>query len=163
MENESKTYKVCILSDTHGYIDEEVLSYCDSCDYILHAGDVTSGLIVDELRKRGKVIIARGNCDDDPWAWNVNYRQLFTIGDVRFCMCHDKYDVGKFYKDADIIVTGHSHVYHEEMKNGRLWLNPGSVGRPRYGDPASLVIMEITGFDYKWERKFLSWYQEQWG
>lgn len=37
--------------------------------------------------------------------------------------------------DADIILTGHTHVQSLVDVDGRTVLNPGSVGQPRDGDP----------------------------
>lgn len=37
--------------------------------------------------------------------------------------------------DADIVLTGHTHVQSVVDVDGRCVLNPGSVGQPRDGDP----------------------------
>ena len=34
--------KILLISDTHGYIDEKILSYCKLSDEVWHAGDIGS-------------------------------------------------------------------------------------------------------------------------
>ena len=53
---------------------------------------------------------------------------------------------GKADAHADVIVFGHTHVpYHREV-NGVHFVNTGSVGRPKDGDPrAGYCILELTG------------------
>jgi predicted phosphodiesterase len=43
---------------------------------------------------------------------------------------------------ARLILCGHSHVQHSAMSRGRLVVNPGSVGCPRYADNADPSIAE---------------------
>ena len=46
--------------------------------------------------------------------------------------------------NADVIVLGHTHVPMDETIQGKLVINPGSVGQPRDRDPkASYMIMEL--------------------
>ncbi len=140
----NEVIRVGILSDTHGVLPDVVTKHLTGCDYILHAGDVTSEWILDELRQVCRqLIVVRGNCDYDPWAFKVKSRQLFDIGGLTFLMVHDNWDVGRLLTQADVVVHGHTHVWQNEWRNGRLWFNPGSVGRPRYGAPPTFAIMEI--------------------
>ena len=45
--------------------------------------------------------------------------------------------------DVDVVVFGHTHRYSEERMDGRLWLNPGSCGHSRFGEPLTLAKLEI--------------------
>jgi len=53
---------------------------------------------------------------------------------------------GRADAHADVIVFGHTHVpYHREV-DGVHFVNTGSVGRPKDGDPrAGYCLLEITG------------------
>ena len=44
----------------------------------------------------------------------------------------------------DVIIFGHSHKYFEEMIDGRLWLNPGGCGRPRFSQELTMAVMYIA-------------------
>jgi putative phosphoesterase len=49
---------------------------------------------------------------------------------------------------ADVIVCGHSHQAFVRQVDGVWFINPGSVGQPRDGDPrASYAVLHITADD----------------
>jgi len=51
---------------------------------------------------------------------------------------------------ADVIVTGHTHVPAIRQFGGRVLLNPGSVGQPRYGTPdATYAVWEDGAIQIK--------------
>ena len=41
--------KIAVLSDTHGLLRPEVLEQIESCDALIHAGDIGSQRIIDEI------------------------------------------------------------------------------------------------------------------
>ena len=43
--------KIGLISDTHNYLDPQVLDYFEGCDEIWHAGDFGSIKIADQLKK----------------------------------------------------------------------------------------------------------------
>lgn len=52
--------------------------------------------------------------------------------------------------DQDIILLGHTHIPMDRTVNGRRFLNPGSLGQPRDGDPrASYAILEDGEIKFK--------------
>lgn len=140
--------RVGIISDTHGLLRPEVLETLKSCDYILHAGDVTDERLLDRIRFLGRLYVVRGN-NDGSWAGNIARRLRFRIEDLEFCMVHDRRDAGPEALEANIVVYGHSHIYSEQMIDGRLWFNPGSCGFPRFGGGVTFAVMEINGKDYQ--------------
>ena len=49
--------------------------------------------------------------------------------------------------EADVIITGHSHEPYTREVDGKVFLNPGSVGRPSDGNPqASYAISRFNPF-----------------
>jgi len=47
--------------------------------------------------------------------------------------------------DADILVYGHTHRPYKKELSGKTFVNAGSVGKPKDGDPrACLTLLEIT-------------------
>ena len=40
-------------------------------------------------------------------------------------------------------IYGHSHIAVIEEREGVLFLNPGAAGKPRFGRPATLAILEL--------------------
>jgi putative phosphoesterase len=47
--------------------------------------------------------------------------------------------------DADILVYGHTHKPYRRDLGGRIFINAGSVGKPKDGDPrACVALLEVT-------------------
>ena len=139
--------KVGIISDTHGLLRPEVLEILKSCDCILHGGDINKPEILDALRPLASIYVVRGNNDKD-WAEGLAKTLTFSIEGVKFFMVHNKRDVAWDLKDAQVVVFGHSHKYFEREIDGRLWLNPGSCGRSRFGGEVTMAVMTIENGKY---------------
>lgn len=147
--------KLGIISDTHGLLRPEVVEILKSCDCILHAGDVDRPELLDELRYLGSLYVVRGNNDGD-WAQNLSRTLRFKIEGIEFFMTHNKKDVAWNLGNAQIVIFGHSHHYFEEMIDERLWLNPGSCGRRRFGGDITMAVMEIDSGNWKINKILLS-------
>ena len=59
---------VGIISDTHGLLRDETIEALKKSDLILHAGDLGSREILEQLEHIAPVAAVRGNVDTDPWA-----------------------------------------------------------------------------------------------
>lgn len=47
--------------------------------------------------------------------------------------------------DADVLVYGHTHKPYRKDLDGKIFINAGSVGKPKDGDPrACFTVLEIT-------------------
>lgn len=143
--------KVGIISDTHGLLRPEVIEILKDCDCILHAGDVDRPEILDQLRYLGNLYAVRGNNDGD-WARNLSVTLRFKIEGIEFFMTHNKKDVAWELGNAQIVIFGHSHHYFEDQIDGRLWLNPGSCGRSRFGGEVMMAVMTIDDGKYSVEK-----------
>ena len=136
--------RVAVISDTHGMLRREVVARLKGCSHILHAGDIISESDLDELALYGSLFAVKGNNDVFyPWAKHLAGILRFQIGGVRFLMTHDRWDVPHDMKDTDAVICGHTHRYSEEWIDGRLWLNPGSCGRGRFGSGVTMAILTI--------------------
>ena len=59
--------KIGVISDTHDLLRTEVKDALKDCGVILHAGDISSRAVLNELREIVKEVYAvRGNADE---AW----------------------------------------------------------------------------------------------
>ncbi len=139
----SDLIRIGILSDTHGLLRRAVVEQLQDCSCILHAGDIVKETDLDELRAMGNIYAVRGNCDTAPWARDLQGLLRFTIGGVNFLMVHDRMDVPRNLEGVNVVICGHSHRYAEEMIDNRLWLNPGSCGRARFGGAVTMAKMVI--------------------
>ena len=135
---------VAVLSDTHGFLRREVVAELQGCAHIIHAGDIVKEADVDELRLYGSIYAVRGNND----LWQEGLRDLahvlrFQIAGVSFVMAHDRYDLPRNLEGVQAVIFGHSHRYSEEWIDGRLWLNPGSCGRSRFGSDVTMARLQL--------------------
>lgn len=136
--------RVAVISDTHGMLRREVVAELKDCTHILHAGDIVRESDLDELRLYGSIFAVRGNND----LWQEGLRELagvlyFQIAGVPFVMTHDRYDVPRQLDGIQAVIYGHSHRYSEEWIDDRLWLNPGSCGRARFGGDVTMAKLTL--------------------
>ena len=143
--------KIAVLSDTHDLLRPEVLERIQTCDGLIHGGDINSQRVIDEIlnnmKPRAPVYFVRGN-NDGEWANYLAKYQAFTLEGVNFYLVHNKRDVPWNLGDRQIVIYGHSHKYAEEEKDGRLWLNPGSCGRCRFYPEITMALLYLD--DGKW-------------
>ena len=140
--------KLAILSDTHGLLRPEVTEHLKTADAILHGGDINRQSIVDELRQYAPLYIVRGN-NDKEWAEQLPHDLTVQIEGWKIFMVHNRKEIENLPEDADIVIFGHSHKYFEQVIDGRLWLNPGSCGKRRFGQEISLAVLTVDGKDYQ--------------
>ncbi len=147
----SEKIKMGIISDTHGLLREEVKERLKDCTYIFHAGDMDRPEILDELRTMGFLYVVRGN-NDGYWAQNLRRSLNFSVGNVKFFMVHDRKDAAWELGDTQVVIFGHSHKYFCQEIDGRLWLNPGSCGRSRFGGEVTMAVMTVENGSWEVEK-----------
>ena len=138
--------RVAVISDSHGLLRRSVVQEVQGCACILHAGDIIHESDLDELALYGNLYAVRGNND----IWIRGLKDLagylrFQIGGVSFYMTHDRWDIPRDLDGVDAVIYGHSHRYSEEWTDGRLWLNPGSCGRARFGGDVTMARLTLRG------------------
>ena len=156
--------KIGLISDTHitekrGKLSEKVLEYFKNVDLILHAGDISSQIVLDALEQIAPTITVEGN-NDRTRKIDLKLSETIGIGDLRILLIHgDKLPSRNFEKycefaqkhKADILISGHTHQPHCEKIENVLLINPGSPNRPIKSD-ASIAILTIDE-EKKYENK----------
>ncbi len=143
--------KVLIISDTHGLLRDEVKAKLPTVDFVIHAGDINTPMVLQYLNEHSELFIIRGN-NDKEWACNLPKILAITIEGVRILLVHNKEDIPKGLTNIDVVIYGHSHKYDDKIIDGVLWLNPGSCGNRRFNLPISMCEMWISGETYKYEK-----------
>lgn len=138
--------KIIAMSDSHGDTETVKAVSALSADAIFHCGD--SELQFDDPILQ-TIHTVRGNCDFDD---RFPSRLLVDVQGKSILAVHGhEHDVkrslmGLYYSakemDADVVLFGHSHLYGAEMKDGILFLNPGSTRLPRGGKEATYAVIE---------------------
>lgn len=141
--NKKKTYKIGVISDTHGLLREEVEKQLLNCDAILHGGDLDDLKTWERLKELGKLYAVKGN-NDYALGNRLPLSCHFTLYGIRFFMIHDKADIPVDLQDVDVVIFGHSHKYETFYEGKMLFLNPGSCGKKRFRLPLTMAILEVT-------------------
>lgn len=135
-----------VISDTHGLLRPQAVEALQGTELILHAGDIGSPEVIENLKDVAPVVAVRGNIDKDAWAKIFPPTALATIGKRRIYILHNiqEIDLDPAGLGYDIVVSGHSHKPSIENKNGVLYLNPGSAGRRRFKLPVTVAKIELS-------------------
>ena len=56
---------ILLLSDTHGYIDEKIISYINYVDEVWHAGDIGDVKVIDSIKLLKPIKAVYGNIDSN--------------------------------------------------------------------------------------------------
>lgn len=132
--------RIGLLSDTHGYLDEQLFDFFESCDEIWHAGDIGEGQIMEKLASFRPVRAVYGNIDDLNTRNQFPEHQEFTLDGVKVWITHIGGYPGRYPKrikerlaneKVDLFICGHSHILKvmPDKKYQLLHINPGAAGR----------------------------------
>ena len=135
-----------VISDTHGLIRSEALAALRGCEGILHAGDVGSFEVLAALQRIAPVSAVRGNVDRGDLARALPATLVFEAGGVRIGVTHILHSglLDAEADDLDVLVYGHSHRPEQALREGCLFLNPGSAGPRRFGLPATVGLLRVA-------------------
>jgi len=133
-----------VISDTHGLLRPEAIEALRGCAQIIHAGDVGSAHILDQLRSIAPTVAVKGNVDTEPWAAALPQSRVIEFDGHSIYMIHI---IGQMNlpppPNISVVVFGHSHQPSIEDRNGVLFLNPGSAGPRRFKLPISVGYLAV--------------------
>lgn len=146
--------KISLLSDTHSYIDDQILDLCKGSDEIWHAGDIGSLHVTDRLQEVAPVRAVYGNIDDTQirMAWPENAR--FNAENVDVWITHiggypgrySSYVKPEIYNASPkLFICGHSHILKvmNDKKLGLLHMNPGAIGKHGFHKVRTMLRFKI--------------------
>jgi uncharacterized protein len=149
--------RVIVLSDTHAprfwkSCPPPVAVCLRYADVILHAGDVCTANVLDELAEYAPVYAVLGNNDGaDVAAWGAPPTLEFDLDGLRVAMIHDSGpSSGRLrrmraaFPSAELVVFGHSHIPLQESEPGLRIFNPGSPTDKRRQPHRTLGVLEIA-------------------
>ena len=147
MTTNKKPILIGVISDTHGLLRREALDALRGSDHIIHAGDVGAPEILDKLRDIAPMTAVRGNVDKGDWAGELPETDVLESGGILIYVLHDLQGLNLKPVGAGfaVVVSGHSHVPKQEMRDGVLYFNPGSAGPRRFKLPLSIGKLIVEG------------------
>lgn len=136
-----------VISDTHGLLRPEAVEALRGCDRIIHAGDIGSADVLDQLRLLAPVVAVRGNVDAGAWTRGLPISAFLELEGHTIHVLHILSDLALQPAQAGVgaVVYGHSHKPLIEEREGVLYLNPGSAGPRRFALPVSVARMSVVG------------------
>lgn len=146
--------KILLLSDTHSYIDEQMLKHIKEADEVWHAGDIGDVKVTDTIQQHTILRAVYGNIDNVILRKSFPLDAKFIIEDVRVWMTHiggypNRYDfrIRETLKKnpPNVFISGHSHILKVifDKKLNLLHINPGAAGKYGIHTVRTMVRFEI--------------------
>lgn len=139
---------LCVLSDTHGYLDaiHRISNVIFESDYVLHLGDGVGDMRSFTEMLGDKFYAVKGNCDCLPYRKEElleieGHRILMTHGDlygVKYSMTALSLRAKEL--NADVVLFGHTHTAEIFEEGGITFINPGSLSGTMKESFAYVVI-----------------------
>jgi len=145
MPSGSPSVSVGLISDTHGLLRPEALEALRGSRYIVHAGDIGDPAVLEQLSAIAPVTAVRGNNDQGSWAERLPETQLLRVGEMLIYVIHDvaALELDPAAKGFHVVVAGHSHRPGQEVRDGVLYVNPGSAGQRRFKLPIAVGRLTV--------------------
>jgi putative phosphoesterase len=121
-------------------------------DLILHAGDLSTVGVLDELEAIGPPVVAvYGNVDEAALRARLPEERIVDADVARIAMVHDAgpaqgrlQRLRRRFPAADAVVFGHSHIPLHEERDGFQIFNPGSATDRRRQPRHTMGFAEVT-------------------
>ncbi len=152
--------KILLLSDTHSYINDDILKYVKQADEVWHAGDIGDLMVTDEIKKLKPIRAVYGNIDNDKARMEFPEHNRFMCEDVDVWITHiggypNRYDmrVREVIKKnpPKLFISGHSHILKvmPDKKLNLLHMNPGAAGKHGFHNVRTMLRFVIDGSNIK--------------
>jgi putative phosphoesterase len=148
--------RIVALSDTHAprrwrSCPPEVAEHLRDADLILHAGDVCTADVLDELADYAAVRAVLGNNDGpDVAAWGAPERLELDLDGLAVAMVHDSGQatgrtrrMRRWFPAAELVIFGHSHIPLDQTGDGVRIFNPGSPTDRRRQPHGTIGLLTI--------------------
>ncbi|VXB77321.1 Phosphoesterase [Flavobacterium sp. 9AF] len=148
--------KILLLSDTHSYIDEQIMKYVRLADEVWHAGDIGDLKVTDTIKKEKPLRAVFGNIDNHEVRKEFPLHNRFLCEKIDVWITHIGGYPGKYNFDIreemtknppKIFICGHSHILKvmQDKKLGLLHMNPGAIGKHGFHQVRTMLRFEIDG------------------
>ena len=148
--------RIGLISDTHGWLDDNVFRHLESCDEVWHAGDFGTLEVSERLSAFRPLRGVYGNIDGQ------DIRSLhpdvlgWTCEDLPVLMIHIGGYPGRYsakamaeldLRNPRLFISGHSHILKvmNDPKRACLHMNPGAAGRQGWQKVRTLLRFIVDG------------------
>ncbi|MDE0536018.1 metallophosphoesterase family protein [Tenacibaculum sp. L6] len=152
--------KILLLSDTHSFIDDQILKFVKQADEVWHAGDIGDLHVTDSIKEIKPLRAVYGNIDDNKARAEFPLDIKFSVEGVSVWITHiggypNKYnqrvreELSK--NPPKLFICGHSHILkvQYDKKLNLLHLNPGAAGKHGFHKVRTMLRFEIDKGEIK--------------
>ena len=151
--------RIGLLSDTHGYLDQQVFRHFESCDEIWHAGDFGPA-VAEQLQSFKPLRAVYGNIDDQQVRSVFPEQLVFTCEQVKVMIRHIGGSPPRYNPETRkelaihqprLFISGHSHILKViyDESHSCLHMNPGAAGKQGWHKVRTLIRFVIDGKDMR--------------
>ncbi|GAB7258188.1 metallophosphoesterase family protein [uncultured Polaribacter sp.] len=152
--------KILLLSDTHSFIDTQILKFVKQVDEVWHVGDIGDLNVTDTIKKLKPLRAVYGNIDDKDARAEFPLDNKFELENVKVWMTHIGGYPNKYYKrikeeiqenPPKIFISGHSHILKVQFdkKLNLLHLNPGAAGKHGFHKIRTMLRFSLDSGEIK--------------
>jgi len=152
--------RIGLLSDTHGFLDENVINHFQNCDEIWHAGDFGAIEIARALKEKKTLKGVYGNIDGQDIRVEFPEQLVFTCEEVKVMIRHIGGYPPKYNPETkreilmhkpQLFISGHSHILKimYDDKLSCLHMNPGAAGKQGWQKVRTIIRFAIDGKEIK--------------
>ena len=154
--------RIGLISDTHGYLDENIFKHFADCNEIWHAGDFGDIGLAKHL-VAGSGLMLRGvygNIDGNDIRIVYPEQLVFNSEEVKVMIRHIGGSPPRYNPETkkellnhqpQLFISGHSHIlkvmYDDKLKC--LYMNPGAAGKQGWHKVRTIIRFAIDGSDIK--------------
>ena len=152
--------KILLLSDTHSFIDDQILKFVKQADEVWHAGDIGDLKVTDTIKKLKPLRAVYGNIDNKDARAEFPLNNRFEIENTSVWITH----IGGYPKKYNqrvrevlqlnppkIFICGHSHILKVQFDKefNLLHINPGAAGKHGFHKVRTMVRFELDNGEIK--------------
>ena len=152
--------KILLLSDTHGFIDDQILKFVKQVDEVWHAGDIGNIKVADTISKLKPIRAVYGNIDGKEVRSQFSLDHQFTVENVSVWMTHIGGYPNRYHEriredikisSPNIFISGHSHILkiQYDKKLDLLHLYPGAAGKHGFHSIRTMLRFELDKGEIK--------------
>jgi uncharacterized protein len=147
--------RIGLISDTHGYLDENIFEHFKHCDEVWHGGDFGDG-VADKLKAVKELKGVYGNIDGTNIRSEFPEQLIFMCEEVKVMMRHIGGYPPRYNSETkkellmhqpQLFITGHSHIlkimYDDKLQC--LHMNPGAAGKHGWHKVRTVIRFAIDG------------------
>ncbi|MGH2514676.1 MAG: metallophosphoesterase family protein [Ktedonobacterales bacterium] len=135
-------HRIGVLSDTHipkkaPRVPDAALRHFEEVELILHAGDISTLAVLDQLSAYAPVEAVQGNVELPEVIAALPLKREIVVGGCAIGVIHILGERTRHARNARlefptarVVIFGHSHIPYTEDVDGLLLLNPGSATVP---------------------------------